>query len=190
MKRHLRLLGVTALLAVTACGDDVQPASVRITLFAAASDAIEMGQSTKLFFAVEPSTAGVNITGVGDVTGKTDVSITPTATTTYQLVATLGAATDQRSVTVTVGPKQAVAIKVEPATATPTAGEPLSVVVTAIAATGVTAPGFRGTVHLTSSDAGAELPSDFAFVAADAGVKTVSVKLKTAGVRDLVASDV
>src|SRR5205085_12653250 len=49
--------------------------------------------------------------------------------------------------------------------------------------------GYRGTVHFTSSDAQAGLPSDDTFTAADKGVHTFSATLKTAGSQSLTATD-
>jgi hypothetical protein len=86
-------------------------------------------------------------------------------------------------------PPSVAGIKLAPASSTPTAGQQFNVTVTAIDATGATASGYRGTVHLTSSDATATLPADFTFAAADNGVKQVAVTLKTAGVGTLTATD-
>jgi len=88
---------VAALLStvVVACGDDQK--AVQITLFAAAPDAIEMGQSSKLLFVVQPSNANAQITGDAsgpiDVTGETQVMVTPNATTEYTLTVTKGSHT-------------------------------------------------------------------------------------------------
>src|SRR5262249_13200997 len=51
-------------------------------------------------------------------------------------------------------------------------------------------PGYRGTVHFTSTDPQAMLPADYAFTAADAGSHTFGgVTLKTAGVHAITATD-
>jgi len=71
----------------------------------------------------------------------------------------------------------------------PTAGQPFNVTVTAIDATGATAKGYKGTVHLTSSDSAAVLPANFTFAASDSGVKQVPVTLKSAGLGSLNAID-
>jgi hypothetical protein len=49
------------------------------------------------------------------------------------------------------------------------AGEPQSVTVTVSDGAGVPAPGYRGTIHFTTSDPNASLPGDYTFTAADAG---------------------
>jgi hypothetical protein len=186
----VRFIALGAVCLAAACGDNNnKPDEVSVVLFAAAPDAIEAGQSTKLLYVVEPKTATVTITGLGDVSGKTQSMVTPTATTMYKLTAVNGKATATADVTVTVGPQNALGFKVEPASATPTAGDQLAVTVTAISGDGTTAPGYRGTAHLASTDTAAVLPADFQFAAADAGVKQVMVTLKTAGAATLTAND-
>src|SRR5207244_1328563 len=48
----------------------------------------------------------------------------------------------------------------------------------------------RGTIHFTSTDPQAILPSDYTFTAADAGSHTFSVTLKTAGSQSIQVMDV
>src|SRR5207245_1080108 len=61
------------------------------------------------------------------------------------------------------------------------AGVAVSVTVTARDASNTPATSYRGTVHFTSSDGTATLPGNYAFTAADNGVHTFSVTLRTAG---------
>src|SRR5207244_4457141 len=70
-----------------------------------------------------------------------------------------------------------------------TAGTAGTVTVTAKDAYGNIATANTGTVHFSLSDALPILPADDAFVAADAGVDTYSVTLKTAGSQALTATD-
>lgn len=186
MSRILPLLTVLLACSLAACADDDK---VQILVFQASPDAIEAGQSTKLVFSVEPATAKVTISGLGDMTGQTSASVSPADTTSYQLTATNGSATANKSVTITVGATSAAAIKVEPMTTTPTAGDQVPVTLTVLANNGKPAPGFRGTLRLTSTDAKAALPGDIAFTAADSGAKQVMVTLKTAGGSTLFATD-
>jgi hypothetical protein len=187
MKRLLLVLTACIAGSVAACGDGNQ--GVKILVFQASPDSIEAGQSTTLVFGVDPPDAKVEITGIGDLTGQTKTSVAPTATTSYQITVSNGHATANKSVTVTVGPTSAVALKVDPVTATPGAGDAFDVVLTVLAGNGKPAPGFRGTVHVTSTDAKATLPPDVTFTAGDMGVKHVSVTLQTAGVAALTATD-
>jgi hypothetical protein len=72
---------------------------------------------------------------------------------------------------------------------TTTAGTAATFTVSALDANGNLAPGYLGTVHFTSSDAQAVLPADYTFSAADQGVHTFTVTLRTAGLQSLSASD-
>jgi hypothetical protein len=50
-------------------------------------------------------------------------------------------------------------------------------------------PGYTGAVHFTSTDAQATLPADYTFTAADKGVHTFTVVLRTAGSQTITATD-
>ena len=50
--------------------------------------------------------------------------------------------------------------------------------------------GYRGTVHVTSSDTNAVLPANLVFGAGDAGIKTTTVTLKTLAAQTITAADV
>jgi len=180
-------LAAAAAAGLAACGDNGD--HVSITLFEAAPDAIEAGGSTRLLFAIDPPNAEVTIASVGDVTGRTEAMVSPSATTSYQLTARKGKATAEATVTVTVGPRSGTELRIEPATTTPTAGVPVAVTLSVRTGDGNAAVGFRGTIRLTSSDAAAVLPADVSFEAAEAGVKQVMVTFKTAGLGTLNAAD-
>lgn len=66
---------------------------------------------------------------------------------------------------------------------------PFTITVIAKDSSGNTATNYQGTVHFTSSDAQAVLPSDYTFVAGDSGVHTFSVTLKTVGSQTIAATD-
>ena len=71
-----------------------------------------------------------------------------------------------------------------------TAGVAGSITVTAKDGSGNTVTGYLGTVHFTSSDLQAVLPSDYTFVASDNGTHTFAgVTLKTVGSRSVTATD-
>src|SRR5262249_14598301 len=60
-----------------------------IASFTANPSTISSGQSSTLAWTVVGTTTSLSIdNGIGDVTGKTSVSVSPTATTTYTLTAT------------------------------------------------------------------------------------------------------
>src|SRR5437868_6164402 len=188
MNRLFHLLTICVVCAAAAC--DGSGDKVTIMRFEVAPNPnIELGQSAKLLFAVDPPDAQLTITGMGDYTGKTEASVSPESTTTYQLTAVNGSASADNTVTVIVGPPTAFGIRIEPASATPTAGQPVPVTLTAILSTGKQATTFRGTVHLASTDPKAELPPDVVFTSADLGVKQVMVTLETAGLSTLTGTD-
>ncbi len=68
-------------------------------------------------------------------------------------------------------------------------GASQSVVVRTIGHDGLPDPGYRGTVHFTSSDPHATLPADYTFTAADAGSHTFTLKLATTGAQSVTVAD-
>jgi hypothetical protein len=72
---------------------------------------------------------------------------------------------------------------------TTTAGVTGSFTVTLKDRYGNTASGYTGTVHFSSTDAKAVLPANYTFTAADAGIRTFSATLKTAGTQSITAAD-
>ncbi|HEY3322844.1 MAG TPA: kelch repeat-containing protein [Planctomycetota bacterium] len=69
------------------------------------------------------------------------------------------------------------------------AGDPCDFTVTAQDIYGNTATGYAGTIHFTSTDGQAVLPTDYSFVSGDGGVQSFSVTLKTAGNQTITARD-
>lgn len=72
---------------------------------------------------------------------------------------------------------------------TTTAGAAQKLTVTVLNPDGTVDTGYTGTIQFSSTDAQAGLPANFTFTAADAGVATVSVSLKTAGTQSITAQD-
>ncbi|HVE86834.1 MAG TPA: hypothetical protein VND93_28455 [Myxococcales bacterium] len=179
------ILAAAALALATGC----PPAAPLITLFTAAPATISEGQTATLVFAA-PEGISLSIDqGVGDVTGKTSIDVSPAATTTYTLTATnKDKKTEVGTVTVNVGPAPAVSFAVTGLDSA-IAGVEGTATITVVTAAGVKIPGFRGTLHFASDDAQAVLPADRAFAAADNGSFTVPVTFKTAGTALLIASD-
>jgi hypothetical protein len=70
-----------------------------------------------------------------------------------------------------------------------TAGVAHTFTVTALNADGSVNTNYTGTVHFSSTDPQAGLPSDYPFTPADQGVHTFTVTLKTAGNQSIVATD-
>jgi hypothetical protein len=76
-----------------------------ITSFTAAPDTINQGDSTVLSWSVINRVTSLTLEpGVGDVTGQSSATVSPTTTTTYTLTATNGAGSITAQVTVTVNP--------------------------------------------------------------------------------------
>jgi hypothetical protein len=70
-----------------------------------------------------------------------------------------------------------------------TVGTPNSFTVTLYDAYGNVATGYTGTLHFSSDDSVALLPSDWTFTASDAGTRTFQATFKTAGTHSLKAAD-
>jgi hypothetical protein len=70
-----------------------------------------------------------------------------------------------------------------------THGVPFTFTVTVLDAFGNVATGYAGTVHFSSSDAGASLPANYKFTSTDAGVHSFSATLNTTGSQSLTATD-
>ena len=90
---------------------------------------------------------------------------------------------------ITVNPAAASVMIVAGFPSTTTAGVAGNFTITLRDPYGNMASGYTGTVHFTSSDAKAVLPASYTFTAADAGVRTFSATLKTAGTQTLTAAD-
>jgi hypothetical protein len=70
-----------------------------------------------------------------------------------------------------------------------TAGSLVNVRVTVVDACGNLVPGYTGTIHFTSTDAGASLPADYTFTLADQGTHIFAVSLVRAGYQTVTATD-
>jgi hypothetical protein len=69
-------------------------------------------------------------------------------------------------------------------------GTSFSITVTAYDAYGNVATGYRGTVHFSSTDSKASLPTNYTFTSGDSGIHTFNnVKLKTKGNQTITAVD-
>lgn len=106
---------------------------------------------------------------------------------TQSLTATDNALTgSQNAVTVTPAALSRFTVS---APASGTAGEAFHVTVTALDPYGNIVTGYTGTIHFTSSDGQASLPPDYTFTAADPGVHTFTITLRTAGNQTIVVTD-
>jgi hypothetical protein len=124
-----------------------------------------------------------------NVTTYTDDKLAP-GMYTYRLQTFSGLINSTYSnVASTALPRPAVRFLVSPSTGAVTAGAAFSITVAALAADGKPAASYRGTVHFTTTDGQAILPGDYTFTAADNGVHTFTVTLKTAGSQTVTVQD-
>jgi hypothetical protein len=128
-----------------------------------------------------------------DISGSPGVSPALTAAGTHVITAVYSGDSDfngstSAAIAQTVNPGPATHFSVSTAAGT-TAGVAVSVTVTALDDFNNTATDYQGTVHLRSTDGQAVLPADHTFAAADNGVQTFSITLKTAASQDLTVGD-
>lgn len=87
------------------------------------------------------------------------------------------------------GPGPAAACVFAGVPASVTAGDTVAAQVTVTDAQQKVSTGYRGTVHVTSTDGAAQLPGDQSWAAADSGTHAVSVRLVTAGNQTFTVTD-
>ena len=141
---------------------------------------------------VHNSTAGADLGFAIDANGAAYLNIVVGGTSgLYSANLTSGAVTNVGSFAtgvtmadITVAPAVSFSITGFPARSTQ--GSASNIIVTAQTVYGTTATGYSGTVHFTSSDAGAVLPSNTLLTN---GSDTVSVTLNTPGVQSITATD-
>jgi hypothetical protein len=161
-----------------------QPISVRITAYDAYGNVATGYSGTVHFSSSDPQavlpadTTLSNGTGSFDIALRTagDVTLTATDVSDHSITA---------SADVSVSPAAASNFVLS-APASSTAGQPVSVTVTAHDSFGNVANGYSGTIHFTSSDAKAILPANATL---NNGTATFSVTFKTLGVKSLTATD-
>src|SRR5262249_12632777 len=110
--------------------------------------------------------------------------------TTVVLTASLdGLSSTPAAASVDVGPAAASTFTVTGPAGAVGGGQAFDVTITALDPYGNVATGYTGTVHFSSAAAAATLPPDYTFTAADQGVHTFSVTLRTAGSQTVTATD-
>ncbi len=140
--------------------------------------------STDASAVLPPNATLVNGVGTFNVTFKTAGGQTITATDT------VNGSINGTSTTINVAPAAAKNLSVT-APANATIGSPISVVVTAKDPFGNTATAYAGVVHFTSTNVTATLPTNYTFIAGDAGSHVFStVVLGTAASSTVTVTDV
>ena len=183
--------------------------AARSTLAAAPSSAIANGSAAVTLTATARDASGValrdrvvafTVGGSGNLLSAATATTSAAGAASVTLASTRaeakvvsvvidGVAVTQRA-TATFGPGPATALALSGVPAGVTAGESATVTVTASDAFGNLATGYRGTVHLGSTDPQAVLAADVTFGAADAGQRSVQVEWRTSGSQDLTVTDV
>jgi len=166
MKRQLLVL----LALASACGSGTAPPAgkpaLAIDLFKAAPATIVLGESSQLVFAATAATKLTIDPGGIDVTGKSSLTVTPTADTTYTLTATDGAATASQTASVTVTQARPAAFRVT-ASGAAVAGSETTFSVAALGASGAVDANYHGTVRFSTDDPQGAVPGQIVFQAAD-----------------------
>ena len=96
------------MMVLAACSQPSTPDPIAptVTNFRAEKSTITAGESTTLSWTQVSADATLTLTpGIGDVTGKTNVTVSPTETTEYTLTVSNSAGSNQYKLTVTVKPK-------------------------------------------------------------------------------------
>ncbi len=127
-------------------------------------------------------------TAVGGVATFSNLTLNK-AGTGYTLTATSGSLTSATTSGFNVTAAAAASLAFSGFPATATAGTAFNFTVTALDTYNNVATGYRGTIHFTSSDAGATLPADYAFAAGDAGIRSFPATLTTSGAQTITATD-
>jgi hypothetical protein len=150
------------------------------------------------FIAPASGASGTFSNGMNTIAVTTDSSGIATAGTftanptmgPYTVTAAAAGQSADFSLTNIAGPGPATHFAVSAPTMA-TAGTPVSYTVTALDASAITATGYTGTVHFTSTDGSATLPGNYGFVAGDAGIHTFTsgATLNTVGTQTITATD-
>jgi hypothetical protein len=185
-----RLAAAAAVLVAAGCGGDLSP---RIQLFTASPSAIALGDSAVLTFSVDVATSMSIDQGVGDVTGKKSVTVTPAATTTYTLTASRSdrgnILRSTAQVTVTVGHGAAAEITLAGMPSQVGIESAVPVTLTVRDSFGNPVTDYSGTLHVANTDAAAPAIPDVVLTPAMGGTATIPVTFFTDGNQSIIVSD-
>ncbi|HLB46891.1 MAG TPA: hypothetical protein VJL59_07680, partial [Anaerolineales bacterium] len=131
--------------------------------------------------------AGVTTVGAGNGVAVFQVSIDKPGS--YALVATSGNLASATSAAFDITGSTALLFVISALPADVTAGQPVTITVTAIEASGSVSTDYLGTIAFQSSDAQALLPANYAFTSNDRGSHAFNVTFKTIGTQSLKVFD-
>jgi hypothetical protein len=161
-----------------------------IQLFTAGRSSIVVGESTQLLFAADAGAVLSIDQGIGSVTGRSSVTVSPTVTTTYHLTATrIGGGFSTASTTVTVGHGSPVRLTFDAFSTEVAADAPVTLTVSVRDAFGNVVTDYAGTLHFVLTDSAAPLVSDVAFTPSMQGRADVSLLFFTEGEQSILVSD-
>jgi len=185
--RFGQLASLLVVIAGFGCSKTPLPA---ISVFDAAPSTIQVGDSAMLVFAYTGGSTKTTLAidnGIGDVTGKTQVQVSPTKTTTYTLTVTDGSNSVSGTATITVGKPSSCTVTGLPSSSP--AGALNGARVTVLDAKGNVDTAYAGTMTVTSDDTQAVLPAPTAFATADRGIRIIPFTLKTTGSHTVTFTD-
>jgi methionine-rich copper-binding protein CopC len=169
------VVGVVAVSAKDAFGNTAT--SYRGTIHFTSTDSQATLPANYTFTAADVGRHVFNVTL--KTSGSSSITATDTATSTIT----------GTQANIQVNPAAASSIRVTSTTTTASKNVPFSITLTVVDAFGNLTTAYAGTVHFTSSDGKATLPSNYSFTAQDAGVHVFSVTLKTSGTQTITAKD-
>jgi hypothetical protein len=181
-----RYLVLASALAVAACGGADAP---HIQTFTAGQPSIARGDSTELIFSVDLATKIVISPDVGEVTGKSSVTVSPTATTTYTLTATRNDKTSTAATTITVGHGAATRLVLDGLPSEVAVDTPATLTITVKDRFNNTVTDYAGTLHIVLTDGAAPVVTDVHFTPALQGVAQVPIVFFTDGPQSILITD-
>jgi len=174
-------------LVIAACGGS--ESGPRIQAFSAGQTSLVRGQSTDLLFVVDSATKLTISPDVGNVTGKSTITVAPAQTTTYTLHADRDGQQSTATVTITVGHGAPSQIVIDGVPSEIGIDTPATLTLTVKDAFGNRIEDYTGTLHLVLTDGAAPVVADVKFTPQMRGTADVSVVFFTDGAQSIIVSD-
>lgn len=187
--RRLSLL--STLLLCAACPGSESSGAPRISLFVADPGTVTSGAQAILRWQVEGADTVSIDPGLGDVSATNEIAVRPTRTTTYTLRAknAAGETSATTEIAVKAGSSAGLATLLLVLPNEAAAGQAVQLQITARDTAGNTLTTYGGTVHFSSTDTAAQLPSDATFTSGDSGTKSLLVTFGAQGTKTVRGED-